>query len=308
MQAAAEMDLELTVPLAAMAARCNMPEVVREARRRAIETSREAIDSDRADAKCYAQLAALALLEGQADEALQLSQTGLRKHPDQVELKRLASEALRKKFRDSVRKVDSGWDLNLDLLDSALKADPSNPAIGEDIAAVMSAGIATSDALKEELQRRLANGQATAVTHLIVANTYLARSELTKAVPHLESALQQAPGSPVILNNLALSLARTDATQMARAEELIEQGIRVGGVSAYSAELFDTQGEILLLARKPTAAIAALENAVGLNRARTSTRKLLVQAYQQAGMADMAIVQERIIKELEQKTEQPTSK
>ncbi len=61
-----------------------------------------------------------------------------------------------------------------------------------------------------------------------------------------------SPNNPVILNNLALALARVRPEEILKARQLAEQALKVGGADA---EVLDTYGEILSMMREYTVAI-----------------------------------------------------
>src|SRR5690606_19852690 len=138
----------------------------------------------------------------------------------------------------------AGQNPKLELLDLALKADSTNPRVTEEIAKLLALGKKASPELMASLEENLTNGDATAVTHLMVGNRRVMDSKLAEAVGHFEIASRMAPGAPPILNNLALALTRNspeDPEVLKRAEMLMMRALHVAGPSA---ELFDSLGEI----------------------------------------------------------------
>ncbi len=156
-------------------------------------------------------------------------------------------------------------------------------------------GVEASSELKSLMQQQLANGQATALAHLILANQEIKAGRMADAIPHLELTVKAAPEHPVALNNLALALALTDSANAKRAEELIDQAVKIDG---RNPELFDSQGQIRLIAGRPLDAVDSLEKAIGIDPNRVGTRELVVKAYREAGLEDLAVQQERALTKL----------
>ncbi len=86
------------------------------------------------------------------------------------------------------------------------------------------------------------------------------------------------------MNNLALALALTDSSNIKRAEELIDRAIKV---DVRNPELFDSQGQVRLIAGRPLDAVDSLEKAIGIDPNRVGTRELIIKAYREAGLEDL---------------------
>lgn len=259
----------------------------------AVKSLKATIDAGKATAETYVELTALQLADENYKTALETARTGLNTvGRDNDRLKMLCSEALRLMYRQSIRKTDKGIELNLGLLDAAMKEYPSNPNLSVEIAMLTDMGVEAPPALKALMEEQLANGHATALAHLLLANQQLKEGRLAEAIPHLELSLKQAPNHPITLNNLALALALTDDSQFERAEELIDKAI---SVNPGNAEFYDSQGEIRLLAGRPLDAIDSLEKAIGIDPSRRHTHELMVKAYRAAGSEDMAVVHEKFL-------------
>ena len=102
------------------------------------------------------------LAEADLRAALETGQTGLAIYGDNESLKYACSEALWMLFRQSIRKSDRGVEMNLALLDAAMKQFPSNPFLAEDIAMLSDMGVEATPQLKAALEEQLAKGQVTA--------------------------------------------------------------------------------------------------------------------------------------------------
>jgi tetratricopeptide (TPR) repeat protein len=247
----------------------------------------------------FADLANLALLEQKYDEVVDFSNKGLRLAPEDPTLKRTLSEAYRLKYV-----VESNFDLKsfkLELLDAALKADGSNPGVTQEIAKIIGLGEGVPGELDAALKEKLTAGQATAVTHVLLANRRIADGQLPEAIGHLQIALQISPASPIIMNNLGVAIARNtpnDMQKLAIAEQLLETALRVSGPNSKGAEeLFDSLGEIRLTAGKTVEAIESLEAALGRDNTRLNTRRKLAVAYRKVGLDEIAEIQEAYIAE-----------
>lgn len=294
LEKAAELDDRLKPKFVLMARSLNLPKLAEEPALDAKKKLQEKIKGPKATAEDAVELVRLLLSEEDFSGALGTARAALNSYANGNEaLRFLSSESLRFMYRQSIRKTDKGVELNLQLLDAALKEFPTNPNIATEIALLQGMGVAATPALKAALEEQLANGQSTALAHLVLANEELKANRILQAIPHLEMALKQAPDHPVTLNNLSLSLAMTNKNQIDRAEELIERAIRV---DPKNPELFDTQGEIRLIAGRPLDALVSLEFAIGIDNNRVHTRELMVKAYRAAGMEEQAIKQERAIK------------
>ena len=292
MEKAAQKQPELLVNLAVMAKQFNAPKIANESSSRAKTLLQQKLKSGTETIDDIIELVKVQLIDDELNAALATGRVGLAKDPGNEELKYLCSQALRLMYRQSIRKTDEGTEINLSLLDAAIKEFPSNPYLAEDIALLSDLGAEASKELKAALEEQLAKGQATAVAHLMLANQEIKAGRLKQSLPHLEQSLKLAPSHPVTLNNLALVLALTDAKQLQRAEDLADKAV---SIAPNNAEFHDTQGEIRLIADRPLDAIESLEKAIGLDPERRRTHELLAKAYRIAGSEDMAAVHEKFL-------------
>ncbi len=163
-------------------------------------------------------------------------------------------------------------------------------------------GVNASAELKAVMEQQLAEGKATALAHLILANQCIKAGRLIDSIPHLELTLKSAPNHPVALNNLSLALALTDASKVPRSEELIAKAISVDG---RNPELYDSQGQIRIIAGRPLDAVESLEKAISIDPKRLNTRELMVKAYREAGLEDLAKAQEKSLAQLKAEAAKP---
>lgn len=293
MAKAARKDGNLQSAFVLMARRLNMPKLAEASTAKAKERLLEKVQNAEASEEDFIQLCLLQLTDDEIEAALETAREGLKTQaPESERLKHLASEALRILYRQSIQQNKSGTDLNLALLDEALRMYPANPNLSTEIAQLSEMGIAAPPEFKVALQRQLLSGQATAVAHLILANQELKAGRISDAIPHLEISLRQAPNQPVTLNNLALALALTYRDQLDRAQQLIAKAI---AINSRNPQYYDTQGEIYLIAGRPLDAIESLEKAIAIASDRRHTRELMVKAYRAAGLEDLAAQQEAML-------------
>ncbi|MEZ6137264.1 MAG: hypothetical protein R3C53_20435 [Pirellulaceae bacterium] len=266
---------------------------------RAAQKIRERVDprvNDKtADVADYTDMANLSLLEQKPDDAIRWSQRGLALATDDAVLKRTLSEAYRAKY---ISESDfANHSFRLELLDAALKADGSNPGVTQEIAKLIGLGQDVSSELDAALREKLTSGQATALTHVLLARRQIIDGRLEEAVGHLEIARQISPLSPIILNNLGVALARTapdDKEKLTRAEQLLRTALRISRDDG-KAELYDSLGEILLTEGKTLEAVESLEAALALDNTRLNTRRQLAIAYRKVGLIEIAEIQEAYV-------------
>ncbi len=256
---------------------------------------RKRVESETVDSLDWAYLANTWLIEHRPAEARKAAESGLKNAPEDPRLRRLLSETYRLEYILSIKQDGDKTKLKLGLLDAALKSDPTNPLVGVEIARLMNFGQATTPELQTALENQLAAGQATALTHILLANRQLLDGELTAAAPHLELALRQAPNSPTVMNNLALVLARTNQ-QFERALQLAAAAVNA---APDVAEFRDTLGEVRHLTGDQLGAIESYESAIGINGQLVGTRRKLIALYRELGMQDMADVQEAALQSLQ---------
>lgn len=296
LRVAAKADAELQVQLAAMAMRHDRGQAMRQVADEAKRRLGERIDSDEATVEDHLQLANLLLLEKKPNEAIEVARRGMQLDSSSPRLRRMISEGLRIKYVEAMSSDGSRVEDHLQLLDAALRMDPTNPAVTEEVAKLIASGETASETLNAALRERLADGEATAMTHLVMASGKLKRGEIEAALPNLELAYQQAPNAPVILNNLAMALALARPSEIERSRELIERAIRI---DPRSAEYRDTRAQVLEIQGDLAAAIKSYEQAIQLDPSRINTREKLAEAYQEFGLDDLASDQRRRIAELE---------
>jgi tetratricopeptide (TPR) repeat protein len=305
LQAAAESDSGAWVKLVAVANRNGRKQPAEDAAQKAKALFNRRIVEQTATSLDFVQLASLLVLELNPDEAIRQLKIGLNQFPTERILNLTLSECYRVKFIMSYKETAQGIDCEIEYLDEALKADPTNLAVSEEVAKLMAKGGIASPALAAALDQQLAEDKSTTMTHLLLATRSLKENKLEAAIPYLEVALRKSPNAPVVLNNLALALARVSIDNVERSRELIARALRISGPNA---ELLDSQGEILMLAGDYVGAIASFESAIELDGKRIAPRKRLIVAYEKAGLKDLVPLQEEKVRKLEAELEASPSR
>lgn len=262
----------------------------------------EKIDKGNGTEQDFIVAASVALLNEQFDQAMLLARQGVQQFPQGAKIRRVLSNVYIGKFEQSLKSPSNDRDLKLELLDIAMKADPTNPAVMEKVGELAARQSLTSQQVASKFRELLASGRATAVSHLLLAIGQLRENNLQEAAVHLELALTLAPNNPIVLNNLALCLARLDQKNLPRAKEFIERALKVAGPDA---ERLDTYGEILAASGESLAAIRAFESALALDPTRDGTRQKLASEYEKLEMTDMA---EAVLQPVREKQGQPDPK
>ncbi|MEZ5350987.1 MAG: hypothetical protein R2714_17580, partial [Microthrixaceae bacterium] len=189
---------------------------------------------------------------------------------------------------------------DLRYLEQACKVDSANPALAPELAKAIAMGYSLSPESEQVLMKRLADGSASGITHLILANSMLTGKSPESSLPHLRLALNQMPNNPVVMNNLAYAIMKYEPNKLSEAQQLMERALSIPGTSiSERASMLDTLGEIRLSQGDTLVAIGLLEQAIELDGQKLGTRRRLVEGYRKAGMPELAEAQLRRISELE---------
>jgi tetratricopeptide (TPR) repeat protein len=217
------------------------------------------------------------------------------------EILRGLSELYRFRFVSSTQESSPGqFSADLQLLDAALRIDPTNPRIDETVARLVKLGGPTTPEQIERLKASLAQGKATAITHRLIAEKYLIDVNYEEAVPHLEQVIQRLPSDTNSLNNLAFVLAATDPERLDEAFKYSMQAVSLAAAAKRpNADYFDTLGDVLSKLQRGKEAITAYETAIELNPQRIDFHEKVAAEYLKLGDASMAEMHARQIQRLE---------
>lgn len=241
-------------------------------------------------------VAEVRVLLGQLDQAEAILLEGLERGIGGERTKRQLSEVQFRIYLASIKKLDNGeFSADLSLLEKAAATDSTNPNISAGVARLLPLKIKPTTVLLDILKQQIKSGTTSVAAHLSLGEGYYGIGRVAEAQEHWDFALQGDPNSVVGLNNLALSLAQMQPPNLDRALELAS---RAHTIAPQNPSVLDTYGEILLLAGRPKDAVNKLELAIRYDGARVGTRKKLVNAYQAAGLDDMAKAQSAVIEQI----------
>jgi tetratricopeptide (TPR) repeat protein len=189
-------------------------------------------------------------------------------------------------------KADLG--ARLRLLENGLKCDAANLGLLERLLAATRVGGPEADRARSALQGVLARGQAPASVHFALGLDAWQRGRKDEARVHWERALELAPQTPTVANNLAWLLAETDSADLPRALELANFAVE----RAPNEKSFrDTRGRIFARMGKWREALADLEAALAHSPDNAGLHRALADVYTHLGMPDMAAQHQRLAEE-----------
>lgn len=295
-KAAAARIPEMNLELARLYERTKSEDGLREAAYRVEEVFGARLNSSQERDVDRLAIAEVRLLTGQHNQAIAILQEGIaasgRTRP---QLTRGLSSLYTSLFEKSV-KTDSNGKVSADmsLIELAAEADPNNPRISEQITKLLRQGVSPNKKVLAILRTQIEAGVTTSEAHSLLAEGFYAKGNEAEAIKNWNIALTKNPNDVLACNNLALCLAKKGESELPQALELIE---RAFSNSPDNAEILDSYGEILYIAKRPKEAINKLEKALKIDPARLGTRKKLIDAYQAAGMNEMVKAQKQLLQE-----------
>ncbi len=236
------------------------------------------------------------MIQKRLEDALAVVREGIKLAGASPALSRQESKILVELFRQELNRSKESDPRNPEYpwgrLEEALKADPLNPQVGEEIASATVAKSEVASTFQEALREQLVQGVANTITHVLVGRIYANQKKFDLARKHLEIAKAMEPDSTLAASSLALVLTAIDPPDMKTAQELISEAVaRDPG----NSELQDIRGQIYFRTGNWSEAIASFEKALKLNPARTRARRKLIEAYREFGMSDMAEAHDAIL-------------
>lgn len=241
-------------------------------------------------------IAEVRLLTGKHNQAIAILEEGIAlSNNTRPQLSRGLSTLYANLFEKSIKLDDNGkLRADMTLLEAAAQADPNDPLISEQITKLLKHGVAPSKNVLRILSKQIEAGVTTASAHNLLAEGFLAKGNEREAIKNWEIALKKSPNDVFACNNLAHAACKKDPPDIPRALELIE---RASKYAPENEEVLDTYGEVLLKADRPKEAVNKLEKALRINPLRLGTRKRLVEAYEAAGLSEMAKAQQQMLDE-----------
>ena len=265
---------------------------------------RQLLSGSPQDVEARLLLADVLLMKKNFPEAEALIVEGLSTNDD-PRLRYALSETYRTQFVSTSKLSGATWTGEIELLDRAFRIDPTNNKVFEEVAKLARiSGTAPSEDLMAQLRKLLAEGKATSITHMWIAEYYLLKDKMAQAIPHLETAVKRDPRAAQCWNNLAYSLATLYPERLDEALKCADQAIELMG---HIAEFHDTRGYVLVAMDRHTDAIVEFERAVELasraprdNPANPVYHDHLAASYEALGDKPMAEEHRRVAAEQRQ--------
>lgn len=301
LQKAAESNKELNLQVIRLAKDFGLEMTENEARDAAIAHFKKRLEEDPRDDTARVGLAEV-YSGRRGTSGLDLAEEVLRegeKLESTQKIRRGLSEIYRLRFRRNL--INNQGAADVKLLDIAMRIDPTNPLVVEEIASLARIqGPQVTQEMIKKLTEFLAEGKATAATHAWLAESYLVRDDFKKALPHLEQIVLRLPNSPQYLNNLAYVLLELDPERLEEAEEYAERSVAAAKIAGNpNADFFDTLGTIYGKLGKRRKAIASFETAIEMSPKRQDFHLRAAEVYELEGNTMMASTHRKIIARLE---------
>ncbi len=237
------------------------------------------------------------LLTNRVEQAAEVLLEGLRLNLGGERTVRQLSEIQRLLYRKSIRKNDLGeFEMDLTLLEKMVETDPLNPSVSSEIAKLLPYKVKPTEKLMEALKKQMELGITSVPSLLLIGEAYFSVGNLQEAQNYWELAIAKEPDNYAGLNNLASCLIASSASNVDRAIELVS---KANSISPNNANILDTWGEALLVAKRPKEAVNKLELAIRIDKDRIDTRKKLINAYEALGMQEMAEAQAKVVLAIE---------
>lgn len=231
--------------------------------------------------------------------AIEVLKEGLMNKDPKPKLQRELSEVYLQMYRTTIESTEPKslsekvtWKVDFDALQKVVDADPTNPNFSLEVARLLPMDVTPTKALLDSLKKQMQSGVTTSGTYILLAEEQYKLNKVKEAIKFWEIAIKQDPTNYLAINNLALVLAKDQPDNLDRPFQMLNQAVEA---QPNNPELYDSLGELYLLANRPKDAINKLEKAIKLDQNRINTREMLVKAYQAADMEDMAQVQLRVI-------------
>jgi len=290
MNRAAQKDSKLWLELAALCRRSGKEDQVEIAAKNALQYSLEQLNKTD-DSTPFeqvelirAQVAAGYSFSGDFDKAIEVLKQGLRQDKKCEILRQALSNAYLLRYQRDLQRTKDPSKVSLNDLEEAMGWNPANTVVADLISQLMVFQTEKRQQIGEMLRKQIASGGASAITHIMLANEAIIDSKIDDALPHLEVAYKHNSKALNILNNLSLALALSSNPDVKRAEDLIDEAIKIAGESP---EILDTKGQILTVAGKDIDAIRCYERAIDLTPNRIRTRERLAALYERVGMKEL---------------------
>jgi tetratricopeptide (TPR) repeat protein len=231
--------------------------------------------------------------------AIDILKEGLMNKDPKPKLQRELSEVYLQMYRNTIESTEPKspsekvtWKVDFDALQKVIDSDPTNPNFSLEVARLLPIEVTPTKTLLDSLKKQMQSGVTTSGTYILLAEEQYKQNKVKEAIKFWEIAIKQDPTNYLAINNLALVLAKDQPDNLDKPFQMLNQALEA---QPNNPELYDSLGELYLMAKRPKDAINKLEKAIKLDQNRINTREMLVQAYRDADMEDMAQVQLRVI-------------
>jgi tetratricopeptide (TPR) repeat protein len=174
----------------------------------------------------------------------------------------------------------------LSLLDHGFGHAPNDPALLDQLAAVIRVGNADLGRARSILQSQLTKGEATVITHFLLGWDAFSNGRRDEAKLHWDQGLRLAPSSAVLANNLAYILACAEPSDLTRALELANQALKR---SPKQADFHHTRGIVLMKLERWADALADLEAGLAGRANPVEAHTALAIVYDKLGVPALAL-------------------
>lgn len=209
--------------------------------------------------------------------------------------RRTYSENFRMKFRKSLVRSNNQMQVNLNFLNVAIKADPTNIAVQSELQILNEIGIASTPEQRKALVNLIAQQGSSLVPKIVLAESALVEGRFDEAITYYELVLAEVPEFTIGLNNMAALLAKKNPPNFEKARELIDKAI---AMSPNIAEIRDTKGDIEVQTSNNDLAATEYLKALELAPARLTTREKLIKLYESIGNEPEATKQREILQKV----------
>ncbi len=306
---AADRDPVENVNLARLAAQVNDDRLVKKSTALAEEHLKAVLAEDPKDQLMRITLATLYVDMGRIKEAHDLLFAPVEGLVPGEKYIRARSEIYRIMFQKSIKLEAGNLKAEMNYLDRAFSLDQTNPNVAQEVAKLARMqrdgsgrlkGPSASPKLIAALQQFLTKGQATTVTHALLAETYLLDENYKLALPHLEQVVQRLPNQYRFLNNLAFVLAEIQPDRMEEALEYAKRSVVTAARSrASNADFYDTLAMIHQKMGNFSAGITAIENAISMTPTNVGYHERAADLYDAQGTTGLADLHREQAKQLE---------
>lgn len=252
--------------------------------RRAQKYFRERVDASVDDHSARMNWARMTLLLGDGPNAIAILQDGLRLSGDPTYRRALGQAYVA--WADALVKMgNANVGQCLALLEQGIRHDYTNPALIDRLLVLCRAKEPEAGKVRGTLRQLLAEGVAVSTVNLILGADARERGRLEEARQHFERAFALAPEMPIVINNLAWSLAFSENPDLQRSLGLIESALQRW---PNQLNFRETRGQILIKLGRWKEALSDLEAALPALPQNQALHQALAETYRNLNMPEMA--------------------